>query len=69
MTNFSFIFLEEEHNESSRSGIRHGFMHSMKKHKDKKLQSSNISAEKVTSEATSQNDSTLQTVKIDKGEI
>ena len=39
-------------------------MHSMKRHRNKQAAISNISAEKVTSESSAQNDTTLEIAKI-----
>ena len=53
-------FIEEERNESNRRSHKSGFMHAMKKHRNKQPEISNISAEKVTSESSTQNETSLE---------
>ena len=57
-------FVEEERSDSNRRSHKSGFMHSMKRHRNKQAAISNISAEKVTSESSAQNDTTLEIAKI-----
>ena len=52
--NFSFYIEERDENNDGNSH-KNGFMHSMKKRKRKNTEPANISAEKVTSETTTQN--------------
>ena len=55
--------MEEERNESNKRSLKSSFMHSMKKHRNKQPEISNISAEKVTSESSAQNDTTVEIAK------
>ena len=50
-----FLFIEEKDENNIGNSHKNGFMHSMKKRKRKNKESTNISAEKVTSETTAQN--------------
>lgn len=50
-----FLFIEEKDENNIGNRRKNGFMHSMKKRKPKSKETANISAEKVTSETTTQN--------------